>query len=189
MVNGVFLRNLRQNRKYTLAQLSQETGYTASFLSQIERGLKEPSLTTLRKLSECLGVPIFSFFWDGTEEEQTAGEDVGYSIVRQNSRMELNLPGLAVRGEALTRFSGIGGAKPALRGILYTISAGQWSSEGIVSHTYDECTYVLQGSILAAFADSTAELSVGDCIYICAGVKHNFYSNEAQDSVILAFNN
>ena len=189
MVNGAYLRSLRQNRNYTLERLSRETGYTASFLSQIERGLKEPSLTTLRKLSECLGVPIFSFFVESSEEGAASGEEMGYSVVRKDLRTKMDFPGLAIKGEAITRFPGAGGAKPALRGILYTISSGQWSSEGLVSHTYDECTYVLQGSIRIAFPDASVEISAGDCIYICAGMKHNFFCREDEDSVLLAFNN
>ena len=62
MINGSYLRKLRKSHNYTLIEFSQEIGCTASFLSQLERGQKEPSLTTLRKLSEVLGVPIASFF-------------------------------------------------------------------------------------------------------------------------------
>lgn len=85
MINGSYLRKLRKSHNYTLIEFSQEIGCTASFLSQLERGQKEPSLTTLRKLSEVLGVPIASFF---LPEEETAPltYSSAYILTRKENR-------------------------------------------------------------------------------------------------------
>ena len=188
MINGKYLKELRRSRHYTLVQLSREIGYTASFLSQIERGLKEPSLNTLRKLSECLEVPMISFFSqsDGGEDDQLLAG--GYSIVRQNARRSVDIPGLSVRCEALTpQMSAEGGR--FLRGTVYTICAGEWCSEGMVSHTYDECTYVISGKLAASLPDAVTELQEGDCIYVSAETRHNFRNCGTKDCVLLTFSN
>jgi transcriptional regulator with XRE-family HTH domain len=61
------LRRLRQERGPTSAAqrghrtgsaLAQKAGITSAFLSQLERGQREPSLPTLAKLAEVLAVPI-----------------------------------------------------------------------------------------------------------------------------------
>jgi transcriptional regulator with XRE-family HTH domain len=61
------LRRLREERGPTSAAqrehrtgsaLAQAAGITAAFLSQLERGQREPSLPTLAKLAEALAVPI-----------------------------------------------------------------------------------------------------------------------------------
>lgn len=44
----------------TLATLGEKTGYTASFLSQIERGLNRPSIEALRKICDVLEIEVAS---------------------------------------------------------------------------------------------------------------------------------
>ncbi|MGE5632676.1 MAG: helix-turn-helix domain-containing protein [Caulobacteraceae bacterium] len=52
----------RKSRSLTLKELSCRIGVTPSFISDIENGKKTPSLETLGKLSEALGIPLFEFF-------------------------------------------------------------------------------------------------------------------------------
>jgi transcriptional regulator with XRE-family HTH domain len=49
---GAKLRVLRKNRRYTLANVSDKTGLSVSFLSDVERGRTRPSLDTLEKLAD-----------------------------------------------------------------------------------------------------------------------------------------
>ena len=189
MINCSHLKQLRKSNHYTLAQLSAETGYTASFLSQLERGLKEPSLATLRKLSEVLGTPIVSFFAaEEAPESENAPESGGYSVVRQDSRVQMTIPELSVKYESVTGPSTERDNR-AMRGIIYTIPPGCYSSEGIISHTYDECIYVLNGEVLALLSDQCIPLQKDDCIYINAATKHNFQNHGTEDSVLLSFSN
>ena len=45
------IRELRCRKNFTLRQLSEKTGYTVSFLSQLERGIKNPALDALRAIA------------------------------------------------------------------------------------------------------------------------------------------
>lgn len=63
---GTTLKMLRKKRKLTLKQLSEETGLSISFLSQVERGKSNMTLETLRKVADVLDVNPGVFF----EEEQ-----------------------------------------------------------------------------------------------------------------------
>ncbi|MGM9661927.1 MAG: helix-turn-helix domain-containing protein [Oscillospiraceae bacterium] len=188
MINGSYIRQLRKSNHYTLAQLSEETGYTASFLSQIERGLKEPSLTALRKLSASLGVPVPSFF---SSEEDTNSEEIqsgeGYSaVVRWKNRKPVYFPGSSTLCEAITPTS-VQGKELSLHGLIYTIQPGQFCSEGMINHSFDECTYVLQGEMQAFLADQETCLQAGDCLYVQAGTRHNFRNCGEVDCVLLSF--
>ena len=60
MVNSSYLKSIRKAKNINLSTLSADIGCTASYLSQIERGLKQPSLSVLRKLSEALNIPMVS---------------------------------------------------------------------------------------------------------------------------------
>ena len=53
-LNPEIIKKKRLEKGYTLAYMSKQLGFTASFLSQLERGLKQPSLESLRKISDFL---------------------------------------------------------------------------------------------------------------------------------------
>lgn len=48
---GEHVRNIRKKRGITLKELAEKTGLSIGYISQIERNLTDPSLSTLRKLS------------------------------------------------------------------------------------------------------------------------------------------
>ncbi len=52
---GQKVRELRQKNEKTLNNMSEITGLTASYLSQLERDMIEPSLSSLRKIALALG--------------------------------------------------------------------------------------------------------------------------------------
>jgi transcriptional regulator with XRE-family HTH domain len=54
-VFGRHLRELRQKYGVTQQQLSIATGLTEGYISNMERGLKVPSLTTILRLAVALG--------------------------------------------------------------------------------------------------------------------------------------
>jgi transcriptional regulator with XRE-family HTH domain len=54
---GAFLRAQRQMADLSLRELGALTNLSNAYLSQIERGLHEPSVRVLRSLAEALGVP------------------------------------------------------------------------------------------------------------------------------------
>ena len=56
---GEQVRNVRKSRGITLKELAERTGLSIGYISQIERDLTDPSLSTLRKLSEALDVPTY----------------------------------------------------------------------------------------------------------------------------------
>lgn len=56
-VNNSKIRFLREEKGYTLTELAKEAGMSFSYLSEIERGSKQPSLKTLEKLSQALQIP------------------------------------------------------------------------------------------------------------------------------------
>ena len=59
---GARLRELREARKTSMRGLATKSGLSANALSMIERGRTSPSVSTLYKLADALGVPITEFF-------------------------------------------------------------------------------------------------------------------------------
>lgn len=67
-VFGATLRRIRQAREPKLTQesLAHDAGLTTNFLSDLERGAKVPSLTTILQLAHALNVPPTELLTDFT---------------------------------------------------------------------------------------------------------------------------
>jgi transcriptional regulator with XRE-family HTH domain len=55
---GALLRAQRIAADLSLRELSERTNVSNAYLSQLERGLHEPSLSVLRAIASALGVPL-----------------------------------------------------------------------------------------------------------------------------------
>ena len=67
---GERLRELREARNISMRSLATRSGLSANALSMIERGRASPSVSTLHKLAEALGISITSFFSSDTQRQQ-----------------------------------------------------------------------------------------------------------------------
>jgi transcriptional regulator with XRE-family HTH domain len=66
---GQRIRQLRESRAMTQSQLQARSRVSRSYLSRIENGQMTPSLGTLEKISEALGVGLIRFFVPETNGE------------------------------------------------------------------------------------------------------------------------
>ena len=53
---------LRQAHRYSLRDLAHMSGLSASFLSEVERGQGEPSISALKRIASALDVGLVYFF-------------------------------------------------------------------------------------------------------------------------------
>ena len=59
---GSRLRGVRQRQRMTIDQVAELSGLTKGFLSRVERDLTSPSVSTLLKLCEVLGIEVGTLF-------------------------------------------------------------------------------------------------------------------------------
>lgn len=57
LIKGERIRQLREERDCSLAEFATKAGISVSYLSEIERGAKKPSLKTIDKIAAALNVP------------------------------------------------------------------------------------------------------------------------------------
>jgi transcriptional regulator with XRE-family HTH domain len=57
---GAFIRAQRTTTGLSLRELAHRTNVSNAYLSQLERGLHEPSLSVLKSIAEALGIPLES---------------------------------------------------------------------------------------------------------------------------------
>lgn len=62
---GAKLRALRKRRRLTLQELAQHLGYAShTYLSEVERGWKDPSLAMVLAVADLFGVTTDQLLWD-----------------------------------------------------------------------------------------------------------------------------
>ena len=81
---GADLRSLRKARGVTLQDLSEATGRSLGWLSQVERDISSPSIDEIRALAGALNVPMSLFFGQAA----AVPEEEGY-VVRANGRRRI----------------------------------------------------------------------------------------------------
>lgn len=81
---GVDVRALRKSRSMTLTEFAKQLNRSIGFVSQIERGLSDPSIADLRKIAGIFDVPVSFFFGVPNDDD---GQSV--NIVRAGQRRSL----------------------------------------------------------------------------------------------------
>jgi len=59
---GKYLRMIREDKKISQENLSIKAGYYRTFVGKIEQGLYSPSMHTIWRLSDALGMTLSEFF-------------------------------------------------------------------------------------------------------------------------------
>jgi transcriptional regulator with XRE-family HTH domain len=76
---GEFIRARRRTCRLSLRRLSEISGISNPYLSQIERGLRKPSAEVLQQIARALDVPTEQLYvYAGILEATTDGELVGH---------------------------------------------------------------------------------------------------------------
>ena len=73
---GNAIRGIRKARRLTQETLAFESGLDRAFISQIERGVQQPTVATLLKLARALDTPVSNIFAmaEGTPPEESPRE-------------------------------------------------------------------------------------------------------------------
>lgn len=173
---GDKIRETRKNLSLTLNQLAQNSGYTASYISQIERGLVDPSISSLRKIASALRVPMYSFLNDDEQD---------VTVIRVNQRKKLILPDSNVVYEYLSPMSN-NTEQMNMEIIQLKIDGKSWSRDDYSIHSNaEECILVLSGSVTIDLNDEKHDLYEGDSIYIRMNTPHRAYNPNNSPSIVL----
>lgn len=154
---GSQIRDLRAARGMNLAALAEAIGKSVGYVSQIERGRSEISISALKAISDALGVQI-SWFFQGYDPRVPA--EHGH-IVRREHRRRLSFPGTGIEEELLS---------PTLTGeaelILSTFAPGARSGEEPVSRMAEQSGYVIEGELELEIGGTRFALRPGDSFRI-----------------------
>ncbi|WP_027092105.1 helix-turn-helix domain-containing protein [Cohnella thermotolerans] len=156
------IRSLRTQRNLTLKDLSEKTGLSISFLSQVERGESSLAITSLQKIAEALGVPISKFF------ESPHNNNF---LVKADERKTFTIE------TSSNSYARLGSEFPGrlLEPILVTLNPGD-DQNGTYSHPGEEFYYLLSGTMTMVVDGQEYELKEGDSIHFPSHLPHHWYN-------------
>jgi quercetin dioxygenase-like cupin family protein len=141
---------------------------STALISQVERGVTDPSLETMRRIAGALDVPLFSLFQD-TDDQTVA-------VIRREERYQISSPHHTI---TYTRASPGGAKLEVLEGLL---EPGAASSDTLRSHPSEECVVVLIGRLTVQVGEQTHVLKTGDSCHFDSNIPHR-YRNDGKNPV------
>lgn len=158
---GNRLRELRQERDMSMRALARSSGLSTNALSMIERGRTSPSVSTLYKIADALGVPITAFFRLAPPKSD---------IVFRKSKQRTHIP--VARGT----WEGLGGEEFTGRTepMLLTLDAGSNSGQYAMLHSGHEFVFCLSGELEYEVEKQRFLLEAGDSLIFAAQLEHRW---------------
>ena len=152
------IRSLRKEKNMTLKELSEKTGLSISFLSQVENNTSSLAITSLKKIADALEKDISYFF----ESPETKSYHVKYEdqepFTIETSKAEfIKLSG---------NFS-----NKNMEAMIVTIPPQKQHGD-FFSHPGEEFIYVLDGTLEIVLDGITYNVKQGDSIHYPSTVEH-----------------
>jgi len=189
----------RARRGLRVAELARDVGVTPSLISQIERGLSRPSVSTLFALAQALRVPVDAFFRESAPPEAAIGardaeagaaprrgetvphdgdavaDDApgggGRYLVRKGNRAAIDIEG-GVRWERLTR-----NTMDHLDFFELIYEPGAESHPRQYTHPGTEMVLVMRGSLEITVGFERYLLDPGDSMDFPSSMPHRYVNS------------
>lgn len=167
MTNTLRILEIRRTKGLKAIELAEAAGISAPFLSQVERGLVDPSLETLRQIARVLDVPLFSLF-------NPDPDDHTVSITRRGEETTITSPTGTL---TYARKSQTGKQLEVLAAVM---QPGSVSREELWTHEAEECIVVTRGTLEVETSKSTHTLGAGDSCHFDSRLPHRFVNATAE---------
>ncbi len=168
---GDRLRELRLRHGLTLRELATEAAVSPALLSQLENGVTDPSLATLRKLATVFKEEVATLF-----SEPNAPL---VHVSRPGERMRLTAPQGEISYERLTPGRG------DLEVLYATMKPGDVSSSERRGHESTECIVVLEGEVVVEVDQERYVLAEREALTFDSRLKHRFCNESKRPSAYL----
>lgn len=167
------IRFLREQQQLSQRALAEQAGISAAALSQLEAGQSSPSVATLEKLADGLGVAVAAFFLDHSEQD--------IEVIELADR-----PSVALAGGGyfvpLTASQRPAGFEPML---LQLVPGGSFDEHSYGIQSVRVFTWVRHGEIVLEYDGQRRCLRERQSVYFDARKPHNWYNESTQPCELL----
>lgn len=165
---GKHIKKRRKEKGFTIKSLSEYTGLSVGYLSNLENGINSPTLENLSKICEALDSRITDMITD---------EVPGKTVIRKTDWKIDDYP------EYNQQVTVIDFKRDNQIYEIITINPGKVGETPGWRHMYNETCTVIQGVLTVKMEGTIYYLEQGDSIYIPEKHKHAIY-NEADEPCI-----
>jgi len=158
---AVSLRELREARGISMRALATRSGLSANALSMIERGKTSPSVSTLYKLADALGVSITAFFGQEDAKKQII-------FLKSDERPRMSFTRGVFEGLGGSQFSG------RVEPFVLTLESGASSGPRNIVHSGHEFVFCLRGKLEYYVDKEFFQLEAGDSLLFESKLKHRW---------------
>lgn len=166
---GEKLKELRLRNGLTLEELASRSELTKGFLSQVERDLTSPSISTLEDILEALGTSLSQFFQSEKEEKIVFTQQDFFIAEKDAYTIEWIIPNAQ---------------KNEMEPILMTLHPHE-KSMLMESHNGEEFGYVLKGNITLIRGNKRYRLKAKETFYLDGKTSHYIENTSTSDAKIL----
>ena len=155
---GNKLKELRVLKGLTQEELADRSELSKGFISQLERNLTSPSITTLMDILQCLGTSIGEFFNEAPDEQIVFGKQDYF--VKEDTEYKNEIKWIIPNAQ-----------KNTIEPIYLTLQAGG-STCPDTPHEGEEFGYILQGTVSIHLGNKTYKAKKGESFYYTADKTH-----------------
>ena len=166
------IRDLRKRKKITLQQLAEKIDRSIGFVSQIERGLSQPSVEDLHAIGLALDVPSTYFVEQAVSPHQQW-------ITRPSERRTLSY----ARGVTDQVISPALSKKFIMMETL--LEPGSDTGERSIIDSVEQGGYVLEGQLTLWIDEEQMDLGPGDAFQIASGVSCRYANRGSSVTKVL----
>lgn len=166
---GKRIRQLRLQKELTLEELASRSELSKGFLSQLERNLTSPSITTLEDILEALGSNLAEFFSDAKDDQVTFGKNDFFRDEKDDYAVTWIIPNTQ---------------KNEMEPILLELKPGGESFE-LSPHTGEEFGIVLEGSVVLICDGKRYPIRRGETFYLHGRTFHRLKNERKTTARIL----
>lgn len=168
---GEKIKRLRIKNNLTQEELADRSELSKGFISQIERDLASPSISTLFDILQCLGTDLKTFFNDEVDEEVVFKEEDVF--VKENKELKNTINWIVPNSQ-----------KNLMEPIIIELDEGG-SSEVDIPHDGEEFGYVISGSVSVFLGDKEYRAKKGESFYYKASQPHYIVNKHKTKAVLL----
>ncbi len=156
---GERIKYLRQANDLTQEELADRCELTKGFISQLERDMTSPSISTLKSILEALGVSLASFFRSADANERFVFREDDYAT-RIDEDLASSISWLVPNAQ-----------KNLMEPVLLILDPGGRSFSDN-PHKGEEFGLVLSGQIILKIGDRMDIVAAGESFYFESSVPH-----------------
>ena len=156
---GLQIRKKREQMGIALTKAAKKINISPSFLSQIERGIVSPSISTLRAVADYLDTPIGVLLNESISKEN-------FAIIRKDNKRHPIIRGKGVRFHILSP------SNSNLEFMYDEYEVNSSTGDKLYQHDGEECGFVLEGKLEVNLNGKKFILNEGDSIWFQSTIPH-----------------